>query len=138
MCFLICVLNLFIESWKTCQLMWENFFFLVIFDTCDVMYNWFNSLLPSIVLNNLFAITYSEYFLYRWSTRLQNVYSYGGANCVGYILLLFLTPWYPMIRRVSGSHCRMHLMHHPCIKTNNRFKGSDWSGGIVELRVQYL
>jgi len=30
--------------------MWENFVFLVIFDTCDVMYNWFISLLPPIKL----------------------------------------------------------------------------------------
>ena len=28
--------------------------FLVIFDTCDVVYNWFISLLPPIVLDNLF------------------------------------------------------------------------------------
>jgi len=39
--------------------MWENFFFLVIFDTCDVSYNLSISLfwvLPSIVHDNLFAI----------------------------------------------------------------------------------
>ena len=34
--------------------MWENFVFLVIFDTCDVVYNWSISLLPPIVLDNLF------------------------------------------------------------------------------------
>jgi len=28
----------------------------VIFDTCDVMHNWFFSLLPPIVLNNLFVL----------------------------------------------------------------------------------
>ena len=33
----------------------DNFVFLVIFDTCDVMYNWFISLLPPIVLVNLFG-----------------------------------------------------------------------------------
>ena len=33
--------------------MGENVVFLVIFDTCDVVYNWFISLLPSIVLDNL-------------------------------------------------------------------------------------
>ena len=33
-------LHFFIWSWKTCQLMLENFVFLVIFDTCDVVYNW--------------------------------------------------------------------------------------------------
>jgi len=36
--------------------MWENFAFLVIFDTCDVVYNWFISLLPPIVLDNLFGV----------------------------------------------------------------------------------
>ena len=41
---------------KTCQLMWENFVFLVIFDTCDVVYNWSISMLPPIVIYNLFAI----------------------------------------------------------------------------------
>ena len=32
----------------------NNVVFLVIFDTCDVMYNWSISLLPPIVLDNLF------------------------------------------------------------------------------------
>ena len=36
--------------------MGENVFFLVIFDTCDVMYNWSISLLPPIVLDNLFDL----------------------------------------------------------------------------------
>ena len=35
--------------------MWENFVFLAIYDTCDVVYNWSISLLPPIVLDNLFA-----------------------------------------------------------------------------------
>jgi len=43
-------------SWKICQLMWENFVFLVIFDTFDVIYNWSISLLPPSVLDNLFHI----------------------------------------------------------------------------------
>ena len=34
---------------------WENFVFLVLFDTCDVVYDWFVSLLPPIVLDNLFG-----------------------------------------------------------------------------------
>ena len=34
----------------------DNFVFLVIFDTCDVVYNWFISLLPPIVLYNLFVL----------------------------------------------------------------------------------
>ena len=33
-----------------------NFIFLVIFDTCDVMYNWSISLLPPVVLDNLFGL----------------------------------------------------------------------------------
>ena len=52
------ILHFFISSWKTCQLMFENFFFLVIFDTCDVAYNWFISLLPPILLDNLFGKSY--------------------------------------------------------------------------------
>ena len=32
----------------------ENVVFLVIFDTCDVVYNWLISLLLPIVLDNLF------------------------------------------------------------------------------------
>ena len=35
--------------------MWENFVFLVIFDTCDVVYNLSISLLPSNVLDNQFG-----------------------------------------------------------------------------------
>ena len=38
--------------------MGENVVFLVIFDTCDVMYNWSISLLPTIVLDNIFAMYY--------------------------------------------------------------------------------
>ena len=34
--------------------------FLVIFDTCDVLYNWSISLLPPIVLNNLFGVVHGE------------------------------------------------------------------------------
>ena len=34
---------------------WENFVFLVTFDTCDVVYNWFIYMLPPIVLDNLFG-----------------------------------------------------------------------------------
>ena len=37
--------------------MGENVVFLVIFDTCDVINNWFISLLPLIVLDNLFVIS---------------------------------------------------------------------------------
>ena len=49
---------------NTCQLMWDNFVFLVIFDTCDVVYNRFISLLPPIVLDNLFATcVFSSYYL---------------------------------------------------------------------------
>ena len=36
--------------------MGEHVVFLVIFDTCDVMYNWSISLLPPIVLDNLFNL----------------------------------------------------------------------------------
>ena len=32
----------------------RKFRFLVIFDTCDVVYNWLISLLPPIALDNLF------------------------------------------------------------------------------------
>ena len=57
MCFLFLLfLHLFIWYWKTCQLMWENFVFLVLLDTCHVMYNWSFSLLPPIVLENLFDL----------------------------------------------------------------------------------
>ena len=52
---LFSVLTLFYYSWKTCLLIGENVVFLVIFDTCDVMHNWSISLLPPIVLDNLFG-----------------------------------------------------------------------------------
>ena len=38
--------------------MGEHIVFLVGFDTCDVMYNWSTSLLPPIVLDNLFDKNY--------------------------------------------------------------------------------
>ena len=37
--------------------MGDNFVFLFIFDTCDVVYKWFISLLPPIELDNLFEPT---------------------------------------------------------------------------------
>ena len=44
--------------------MGENFVFLVIFDTYDVVYNWLISLLPPIVLDNLFGLYESSYNMY--------------------------------------------------------------------------
>ena len=38
--------------------------FLVIFDTCDVAYNWFISLLPPNVLDNLFATVKIKTYCY--------------------------------------------------------------------------
>ena len=38
----------------------ENVVFLVIFDTCDVVYNWSIYLLPPIVLISLFAVNLTE------------------------------------------------------------------------------
>ena len=53
---LVSVFPLFyLKSWKTCQLMCENFVFLVIFDTFEVVYDWSISLLPPIILDNLFG-----------------------------------------------------------------------------------
>ena len=74
MCFFSFCFYIFIKSWKTSQLMWENFVFLVIFDTCDVVYNWFISLLPPIVLVYLVTTIYTEYrFLYGFFTwKLRN------------------------------------------------------------------
>ena len=53
--------------------MGENVVFLVIFDTCDVMYNWSISLLPPIVLDNLFEFDVS---LSVSSARVQNLLVY--------------------------------------------------------------
>ena len=44
--------------------MGENFVFLVIFDTYYVVYNWLISLLPPIVLDNLFGLYESSYNMY--------------------------------------------------------------------------
>ena len=78
-------LHFFILSWKTCQLLWENLVFLFIFDTCDVMFDWSISLLPPIVLDNIFGAPYirtlydlislciwlSQYIMYRYFQRQQ-------------------------------------------------------------------
>jgi len=42
----------------------ENFVFLVIFETCDVVYNYSISLLPPIVLENLFGLHYIDIIAY--------------------------------------------------------------------------
>ena len=55
MCSLFSVLTLFdliLENMST------NFVFLDMFDTCDVMYIWSISLLPPIVLDNLYLLKY--------------------------------------------------------------------------------
>jgi len=64
-------LHFFNKSWKTCQIMWANFDFLVIFDTCDVVYNWPISLLPPIVLDNLFGSLYN-YILKSRKTQIKS------------------------------------------------------------------
>jgi len=52
MCF--CPYTFIIKSWKTLKIILEHFVFLVIFETCDVVYNSPISLLPPIVLDDLF------------------------------------------------------------------------------------
>ena len=46
-------------------------FFSVIFDTCDVVYNLFISLLPLIVLDNLFGVHYRSRLLWKVSSILR-------------------------------------------------------------------
>ena len=48
--------------------MWENFVFLVLLYTCDVMYNWSISLMPPVVLDNLFNMLLTKFLckLYFW------------------------------------------------------------------------
>ena len=67
MCSLVSVLQFLLNLWKTCQLMGENFVFLVIFDTCDVVYNWSISLLPPIVLDKLFAPAHINIETFCWN-----------------------------------------------------------------------
>ena len=50
--FIFCFYTFYLILEKS-QLMGENVVFLVIFDTCDVMYSWSISLLPPIVPDNL-------------------------------------------------------------------------------------
>ena len=51
----ILFLHILFNLEKKRQQIWENLVFLVIFDTCVVLYNWSISLLPPIVLDNLFV-----------------------------------------------------------------------------------
>ena len=52
----------------------RNVVFLVIFDTCDVMYNWSISLLPPSVLDNLFVSTYIPTYLPAYINTYQPTY----------------------------------------------------------------
>ena len=64
MCFLVFDLTLFYSILEYMTQLTTNvrkFFFLVIFDTCDVVYNWTISLLPPILLDNLFEINPSNH-----------------------------------------------------------------------------
>ena len=61
MCSLVSVFKLFYIILKNMSTnMGENIVFLLIFGTCDVVYNWFISLLPHIVLDNLFWVDWVE------------------------------------------------------------------------------
>ena len=55
MCSEVSVFTLFYLILENMSTNGENIVFLVIFDTCDVVYNWFISMLPPIVLDNLFV-----------------------------------------------------------------------------------
>ena len=68
--------------------MWENFILLAIFDTCDVVYNLSISLLPPIVLDNLFGVYCILYNMYTEPeiivTKLPS-FLFGGLNiCVDF------------------------------------------------------
>ena len=55
MCSLVSVFTLFYLILENMSTNVRTFAFLVIFDTCDVVYNWLISLLPPIVLDYLFG-----------------------------------------------------------------------------------
>ena len=56
---------------------------LVIFDTCDVMYDWSISLLPPIVLDNLFAVNQ------KWNVHIS-IQGGGGSDWLYSFLSIFL------------------------------------------------
>ena len=62
-------LTLFYLILETSQLIWENF---VLFDTCDVVYNLFISLLPPIVLDNLFVLYVYYYYIIHRNIKRSN------------------------------------------------------------------
>ena len=62
--------------------MWENFFFLVIFDTCDVLYNWSISLLYLIIY--LLFSNYSPY----WSLSSSTVHNADLSAHLQYTILI--------------------------------------------------
>ena len=69
--------------------MWENFVLLAIFDTCDVVYNWSISLLPPIVLDNLFEGTWN-FFL-----SLPHIFEWSESKVLSVILIyMYLTGMY--------------------------------------------
>ena len=55
--------------------MWENVVFLVIFDTCDIMYNWSISLLPLSILNNLFVFKGTLRGPLFWKSQIHNAFT---------------------------------------------------------------
>ena len=61
MFFIFCFYTFFYFILENMSTNVRNFRFLVIFDTCDVVYIWSISLLPPIVLDNLFGSVYHEY-----------------------------------------------------------------------------
>ena len=71
MCSLFSVFTLFYLILENSKLMWANFAFLDIFDTCDVVHNWFISLLLPIVLDNLFEVTQIW-----WDCLFSNIHNY--------------------------------------------------------------
>ena len=55
MCFIFCLYTVLFDLGKYVTNVRKFRVFLVIFDTCDVVYNWFISLLPPILLDNLYG-----------------------------------------------------------------------------------
>ena len=80
--------------------MWENSISFVIFDTYDVIFNWSISLLPPIVLDNLFgkANVYNKPFwdLYNFSDLLlKDIKNKVMKSCFNFLVssIMCLYPW---------------------------------------------
>ena len=103
--------------------MWENFVFLFVFDTCDVVYNC--SLLPPIVLDNLFEIKVLRAPLYIWHCICHLCMEVGLLNEITIALPWMIVPVVVHMIRLRFGQILFAILSNPLVTDY-----TDWTSEI--------